>query len=227
MFDTLARSIRTATRTVSQAIHQVREDVRSARAKDPAAGSVTEVLTYPGLHAVWIHRLEHRLWTAGYHLLARLSSQVTRFLTGVEIHPAADLGRRVFVDHGMGVVIGETADIGDDVLMYHGVTLGGGSMRREKRHPTVCDDATIGANATLVGAITIGEGATVGAGAVVVEDVPPGVTVAGNPAEVVGRDGTEVTPYGVEPDDCGPDDGGRDQGEDDDPYRDQSECHPP
>jgi len=208
MLDTLTRSVRAAAGAVWRAGCLAREDVRHARAKDPAAGSVLEVLTYPGLHAVWLHRLEHRLWTGGYRLLARTSSQLTRFLTGVEIHPGADLGRRVFVDHGMGLVVGETAEIGDDVLLYHGVTLGGGSMRREKRHPTLGDGVTVGANATLVGAIEIGDGATVGAGAVVVDDVPPGVTVAGNPAEVVGRDGTEVTPYGVESDDGGADEPG-------------------
>ncbi len=198
MLDTLVRSARTAAGTIRATVTRLREDVRTARAKDPAAGSTAEVLTYPGLHAVWLHRLEHRLWTAGFEVTARLSSQLTRFLTGVEIHPAADVGRRVFVDHGMGVVVGETAEIGDDVLMYHGVTLGGGSMRREKRHPTVEDGVALGANATLVGAITVGEGATVGAGAVVVDDVPPDVTVAGNPAEIVGLDGTGVKPYGVE-----------------------------
>jgi serine O-acetyltransferase len=198
MLDSITRYARTATRTIRTAIAHLREDVRAARAKDPAAGSAAEVLTYPGLHAIWLHRLEHRLWTAGFRLTARLSSQVTRFLTGVEIHPAATVGRRVFVDHGMGVVIGETAEIGDDVLLYHGVTLGGSSMRREKRHPTVEDCVTLGANATLVGPITIGESATVGAGSVVVDDVPPENTVAGNPAEIVGEDGDEVIPYGVE-----------------------------
>jgi serine O-acetyltransferase len=156
------------------------EDVRTAQAKDPAARGVLEVLlTYPGLHAIWLYRVAHVLWTAGAHLPARLLSHLARGLTGVEIHPAATIGRRFFIDHGMGVVVGETADIGDDVLMYHGVTLGGNSMRREKRHPTVEDDVVLGANATLIGAITVGEGARVGAGAVVSDDVPAGATAVG------------------------------------------------
>jgi len=168
------------------------EDVRTARETDPAARSTAEVLLYAGLHAVWAHRLAHWLWTRDFQFTARLLSQVTRFFTGVEIHPAADLGRRVFVDHGMGVVVGETAEIGDDVNMYHGVTLGGDDPRPVKRHPTVEDGATLGANSTLVGDIVVGEGATVGAGAVVVEDVPPGATVAGNPARRV-DDETDAT----------------------------------
>jgi serine O-acetyltransferase len=174
----------------------VREDICAALENDPAARSVLAVLTYPGLHAVWTHRIEHALWTRGYRLLARVLSQLTRFLTGVEIHPAATFGRRVFIDHGMGVVIGETAEIGDDVQMYHGVTLGGNDPRPVKRHPTVEDGATLGANSTLIGDITIGAGATVGAGAVVVEDVPAGATVVGNPATIVDEDddGIEITP---------------------------------
>ncbi|ELZ24974.1 serine O-acetyltransferase [Halosimplex carlsbadense 2-9-1] len=164
---------------------RLREDVRTARETDPAAKSGAEVLLYAGLHAVWAYRLAHWLWTRDFHFTARLVSQLTRFLTGVEIHPGADLGRRVFVDHGMGVVIGETAEVGDDVAMYHGVTLGGDDPRPVKRHPTVGDRVTLGANATLVGDITIGDDASVGAGAVVVDDVPPGATVVGNPAEVV------------------------------------------
>jgi serine O-acetyltransferase len=165
---------------------QFREDVRTALAKDPAATSATEVvLTYPGLHAVWMYRLAHRLWDDGHKLAARLLSHLARFLTGVEIHPGAEAGDRLFIDHGMGVVVGETAEIGDDVLMYHGVTLGGTSMRREKRHPTLEDGVTVGADASLVGPITIGENATVGAGAVVVDDVPPDETVVGNPAKPV------------------------------------------
>lgn len=167
-------------------LSRIREDLRTAVETDPAAGSVAEALLYPGLHAVWIHVfLTHRLWNAGFHLLARFVSQTARFFTGVEIHPAAEVGRRVFVDHGMGVVVGETAEIGDDVSMYHGVTLGGDSPRRVDRHPTVGDGVTLGANATLVGDITVGQGATVGAGAVVVGDVPPGATVVGNPARRV------------------------------------------
>ncbi|MHB9285760.1 serine O-acetyltransferase [Halobacteriales archaeon Cl-PHB] len=164
---------------------RLREDVRTALDTDPAARSVPSVLLYAGLHAVWAHRVNQWLWNRGHHFTARFLSQVTRFLTGVEIHPAADLGRRVFIDHGMGVVVGETSEIGDDVTMYHGVTLGGNDPRPVKRHPTVEDGATLGANSTLVGDITVGEGATVGAGAVVVEDVPAGATVVGNPAAVV------------------------------------------
>lgn len=168
---------------------RIREDVRTARAKDPAAVSSFEVLlTYPGLHAIWLYRVAHTLHDRGFGLTARLLSHLTRWLTGVEIHPAATVGRRFFIDHGMGTVIGETAEIGDDVLMYHGVTLGGNSMRREKRHPTLEDGVTIGANATLIGDVTIGEGATVGAGAVVVEDVPADATVVGNPARVIDRE---------------------------------------
>lgn len=156
------------------------EDIRTAQAKDPAARGPLEVLlTYPGLHAIWLYRVAHVLWLSGLHLPARLLSHLARGLTGVEIHPAATIGRRFFIDHGMGVVIGETAEIGDDVLMYHGVTLGGNSMRREKRHPTIEDDAVLGANATLIGAITVGEEARIGAGAVVSDDVSAGTTMVG------------------------------------------------
>jgi serine O-acetyltransferase len=171
---------------------RLREDVRAALAKDPAATSaVTVALLYPGLHAVWGYRVAHALWERGFTFTARLLSQAVRLFTGVEIHPAADVGRRLFVDHGAAVVIGETAEIGDDVLMYHGVTLGGDSMRREKRHPTLEDGVTVGANATLLGDITVGENATVGAGSVVVESVPPETTVAGSPAEQVSGTGAE------------------------------------
>ncbi len=168
---------------------RLREDVRTARDTDPAAKSTAEVFLYAGLHAVWAYRLAHWLWTRELHFTARLVSQVARFFTGVEIHPGAELGRRVFVDHGMGVVIGETAEVGDDVAMYHGVTLGGDDPQPVKRHPTVGDGVTLGAQSTLVGDIIIGDGATVGAGAVVVEDVPPGATVVGNPAKIVDEDG--------------------------------------
>ncbi|EJN59302.1 serine O-acetyltransferase [Halogranum rubrum] len=161
-------------------VARLTEDVRTAQAKDPAArGALEVVLTYPGLHAIWLYRLAHSLWQSGWHLPARLLSHLARLFTGVEIHPGATIGRRFFIDHGMGVVVGETADIGDDVLMYHGVTLGGNSMRREKRHPTIEDDVVLGANATLIGAITVGEGARVGAGAVVSDDVPAGATMVG------------------------------------------------
>jgi serine O-acetyltransferase len=167
----------------------LRDDIRTAMAKDPAATSAAEiVLTYPGLHAVWLYRLAHVLWAHDHTFAARLLSHLARWLTGVEIHPGATVGDRLFIDHGMGTVVGETAEIGDDVLMYHGVTLGGKSMQRKKRHPTLEDGVTIGADATLLGPVTIGENATVGAGAVVVDDVPPGATVVGNPARPVDRD---------------------------------------
>jgi serine O-acetyltransferase len=168
---------------------RLREDARTALQKDPAATSVAEVLLYPGIHAVWAHRRIHALHERGYTFTARLLSQLVRFLTGIEIHPGATLGRRVFIDHGMGVVIGETAEVGDDVQLYHGVTLGGKSTHREKRHPTVEDGVVLGANATLIGPITVGEGSRVGAGAVVVKDVTAGETVVGNPARRVGTDG--------------------------------------
>ncbi|WP_254762404.1 serine O-acetyltransferase [Natrinema marinum] len=165
---------------------RIREDVRAMCERDPAATGWLEVLLgYPGLHAVWMHLLCHRLWNAGFGLTARLLSNLVRFLTGVEIHPAAEIGRRVTIDHGMGVVIGETAEIGDDVHMYHGVTLGGDANEPVKRHPTVESGAQLGANATLLGDITIGEDAAVGAGSVVTGDVEPGATVVGVPAERV------------------------------------------
>ena len=160
--------------------------MRTALAKDPAATSAATVaLLYSGLHAVWGYRIADALWLRDFRFSARFLSQFVRFLTGVEIHPAAEIGRRLFIDHGAAVVIGETAEIGDDVLLYHSVTLGGDSMRREKRHPTLEDGVTVGANATLLGDITIEENAAVGAGSVVVEDVKPGVTVAGVPAEPI------------------------------------------
>jgi serine O-acetyltransferase len=185
-------------------LDNLRSDIRTARKTDPAAHSTAEVLLYAGVHAVWLHRLAHWLDTRGHRLAARVLAQCSRWLTGVEIDPGAELGDRVFIDHGMGVVVGETAEIGDDVNMYHGVTLGGNDPRPIERHPTVEDGVTLGARSTLVGDITIGEGATVGAGAVVVDDVSPGATVAGNPAERIDepadraeRSG-DVTSEGVE-----------------------------
>lgn len=167
----------------------LREDVRTAFERDPAARSTLEVLTcYPGLHAVWLHRIAHHLWESGFLLMARLLSHLSRFLTGVEIHPGAEIGRRFFIDHGSGVVIGETAEVGDDVLMYHGCTLGGDSPHPEKRHPTVGDEVVIGAGATLLGPITVGSKSRIGAGSVVVDSVPEGETVAGVPAKPVGGD---------------------------------------
>jgi serine O-acetyltransferase len=189
-------------------LDRIREDIRTARETDPAATSTAEVLLYPGLHAVWCYRLAHALHDRGHSFAARLVSQLVRLFTGVEVHPAADIGRRFFIDHGMGVVVGETAEVGDDVTCYHGVTLGGDSPRREKRHPTVEDGVTLGANATLIGAITIGEGATVGAGAVVSKDVPAGATVAGNPARRIDAGDTAAADEATEGEElavCGPD----------------------
>ncbi|MFC5997668.1 serine O-acetyltransferase [Quadrisphaera sp. GCM10027208] len=169
------------------------EDLRTAASRDPAARSRLElVLAYPGLHALWLHRLAHRMWARpGLRLAARLLSHVNRALTGIEIHPGAVIGRRFFIDHGMGVVIGETAVVGDDVMLYHGVTLGGRSSSRGKRHPTLEDGVTVGAGARILGNITIGAGAQVGANAVVVKDVPPGAVVVGIPGRVRGTGGGE------------------------------------
>ena len=159
------------------------EDIQNVFRKDPAARSVPEVLLcYPGLHAVWLHRAAHALWDAGLRFPARLLSHLSRFLTGVEIHPGAKIGRRFFIDHGMGVVIGETSEIGDDVLLYQGVVLGGTSLEHVKRHPTIGDGAVIGAGAIVLGAIKVGERARIGAGSVVVREVPADTTVFGVPA---------------------------------------------
>jgi serine O-acetyltransferase len=162
---------------------RVREDIAAARRHDPAARSSAEVfLAYSGLHAIWGYRVAHRLWQWRLHLIARLYSQFIRFATGVEIHPGATIGRRLFIDHGMGVVIGETAVVGDDVVIYHGVTLGGTSTRREIRHPTIGNGVVIGASASVLGAITIGEHSVIGAHAVVVADAPPNSVLTGIPA---------------------------------------------
>ncbi|MGW2673639.1 serine O-acetyltransferase EpsC [Kocuria rhizophila] len=165
---------------------RLHEDLETARTHDPAARSTAEiVLNYSGLHAIWAHRLSHRLWqNPERRLLARTVSQLARFATGVEIHPGATIGRRFFIDHGMGVVIGETAEIGDDVMLYHGVTLGGRSMAPVKRHPTVEDRVTIGAGAKVLGPITVGRDSAVGANAVVVKDVPEDSIVTGIPGKV-------------------------------------------
>ncbi len=165
----------------------VQEDLDAALIRDPATTSRLEMaLASPGLHAIWVHRLAHGLWSRGgsWRLPSRLLSQAARAATGVEIHPGARIGRRFFIDHGMGVVIGETAEVGDDVMLYHGVTLGGRSMARIKRHPTVGDGATLGAGARVLGPVTIGVGAQVGANAVVVKDVPDGAVATGVPARV-------------------------------------------
>ena len=164
----------------------IKEDINSVFDRDPAARSVFEVLTcYPGLHARIIHRMAHRLWRANFKWLARFVSHIGRFLTGIEIHPGATIGRRFFIDHGMGVVIGETAEIGDDVTLYHGVTLGGTSWKEGKRHPTLGRGVVVGAGAKILGPITIGDEAKIGSNAVVVKDVPAGATAAGIPARIL------------------------------------------
>ena len=164
----------------------LREDLQAARDRDPSARSLFEIaLGYPGVHAVWFHRIAHRMWREpALRLPARLLSQAVRVLTGIEIHPGAELGRRLFIDHGMGVVIGETAEVGDDVLLFHGVTLGGRSMRPGKRHPTLGDNVTVGAGAKILGPVSIGSGVQVGANAVVITDVPTDHLAVGIPARL-------------------------------------------
>jgi serine O-acetyltransferase len=165
---------------------RIRDDIRSVFERDPAARSTVEVLlAYPGLHAVWSHRVAHRLWRWRLKLIARLLSQLTRWLTGIEIHPGATIGDRFFIDHGMGVVIGETAEIGDDCTLYHGVTLGGTSREKQKRHPTLGKGVVVGAGAKILGSIMIGDNARVGCNSVVVKDVPAGATVVGIPGRIV------------------------------------------
>lgn len=165
---------------------QLREDVRSVFDRDPAARSFVEVLTcYPGIHALIFHRCSHALWRAGWYWAARFLAHFSRWLTGIEIHPGARIGRRFFIDHGMGVVIGETAEIGDDVTLYHGVTLGGTSWNAGKRHPTLANGVVVGAGAKILGPIRIGEGAKIGSNAVVVKEVPDGATAVGNPARLI------------------------------------------
>ena len=165
---------------------RIREDIQVARERDPAARNALEVLlTYPGLHAMLIHRLAHGLAVHGWITLPRLITHLGRFVTGIEIHPRAEIGRRLFIDHGMGIVIGETAVIGEDCHLYQGVTLGGTSTRREKRHPTLEDHVVVGAGAEIIGAVTIGAHARIGAGSVVVSNVPPFATVVGVPGHIV------------------------------------------
>ena len=164
----------------------LKQDIQTVFTKDPAARSVLEVIfCYPGLHALWFHRLAHFLWRHKLRFLARFISQIGRFLTGIEIHPGAKIGRHFFIDHGAGVVIGETAEIGDDVLIYQGVVLGGTTSKKEKRHPTIGNDVVIGTGAVALGAITIGDGAKIGSGSVVIRSVPPGATVVGIPGRIV------------------------------------------
>lgn len=197
-------------------LSHLRENIAAIRQKDPAARSNWEVLTcYPGLHAVLFHRLAHGCWTLGFKWLARFISQTARFLTGIEIHPGATIGRRVFIDHGMGVVVGETAVVGDDCTIYQGVTLGGTSLTRgAKRHPTLEAGVIVGAGAQVLGGFTVGEGAKIGSNAVVVKPVPAGATAVGNPARVIvperrqsrpGAEGNgavkpEFSAYGITPD---------------------------
>lgn len=172
---------------------RIREDIEAVFAKDPAAKTVREVLCcYPGLHALWLHRVAHFLWQHKLLFLGRLLSHISRWLTGVEIHPGAKIGRRAFIDHGMGVVIGETAEIGDDVLMYQGVVLGGTTKRKTKRHPTIGNKVVIGAGATLLGAITVGDNVLIGAGSVVIKSVPAGATVVGVPGRIAGPKAPEL-----------------------------------
>ncbi|QEP43698.1 serine O-acetyltransferase [Ectothiorhodospiraceae bacterium BW-2] len=167
---------------------RLREDIRCIFDRDPAAHSLAEVLlTYPGLHAVLFHRMAHRLWHWRLSLLAKLVATFSRWLTGIEIHPAAVIGRRFFIDHGMGVVIGETAVIGDDCTLYHGVTLGGTSWQAGKRHPTLGNDVVVGAGAKVLGPLEVGDGARIGSNAVIVKGVPPRTTVVGVPGRVVRR----------------------------------------
>jgi serine O-acetyltransferase len=167
-------------------LDRIREDIKAFYDKDPAAKSNLEIiLAYPGFHAVVLHRLAHRLYLRRVPVLPRLVSHFTRFITGIEIHPGAQLGRRLTIDHGMGIVIGETAEVGDDVLLYQGVTLGNARFQRGKRHPTVGNNVVIGAGAKVLGPITVGDGARVAAGAVVINDVPPNTTAAGVPAKAI------------------------------------------
>lgn len=178
---------------------RIAEDIASARDHDPAArGSAEVFFIYSGLHAVWWHRLSHRLWARGLRFLPRAISQTLRFFTGIEIHPGATLGRRLFIDHGMGVVIGETAEIGDNVTLYQGVTLGGTGKEKGKRHPTIGDNVIIAAGAKVLGSFRVGDNAKIGAGAVVLKEVPPNCTVVGVPGRVVACHGRRVDTVDLE-----------------------------
>jgi serine O-acetyltransferase len=164
---------------------RLKEDIRTAIAKDPAARNSFEVFfTYPGLHAIWLHRIAHFFWNKRLLFICRLISNLNRLFTGIEIHPGAKIGKRLFIDHGMGVVIGETSEIGDDVLIYAGVVLGGTSLKKKKRHPSIGDKVLIGTGAAVLGPVKIGEGARIGASSVVIEDVPKNSTVVGIPARI-------------------------------------------
>lgn len=185
---------------------QIRDDINSVFDRDPAARSSLEVFfCYPGLHAVWFHRLAHWLWGHQFFFLGRLTSHLGRFLTGIEIHPGARIGKRFFIDHGMGVVIGETAEIGNDVTLYHGVTLGGVTWDKVKRHPTLEDKVVIGSGAKVLGPFTVGRGAKIGSNSVVVREVPPNATVVGIPGKIVlapeaAKDGRPDLEHGKLPD---------------------------
>jgi serine O-acetyltransferase len=178
---------------MSHLIASIREDVATVRERDPAAKSRVEVfLCYAGLHAVWFYRINHWLWNHSFLLLARWLSQVARFLTGIEIHPGAKIGRRLFIDHGVGVVIGETAIVGDDVTLYQGVTLGGTGKEHGKRHPTIEDEVVIGGGAKVLGNITVGRNCRIGAGSVVLRSVPENSTVVGVPGHIIFRNGERI-----------------------------------
>lgn len=175
-------------------LERMRQDVRTVLERDPAARSALEVvLCSPGVHAIWIHRVAHGLWCGGWLLAARWVSHVGRFVTGIEIHPAAILGPGLFIDHGMGIVIGETAEVGRNVSILQGVTLGGTSLKREKRHPTIGDNVMIGAGAKVIGGFTIGAGSRIGAGSVVVREVPENCVVVGVPGRITFRNGERVS----------------------------------
>lgn len=181
-------------------VNTIREDLKNAREHDPAArGDVENAIVYSGLHAIWAHRVAHWLWQRDMKGLARILAQGTRLLTGIEIHPGATIGRRFFIDHGMGIVIGETAEIGEGVMLYHGVTLGGQVLTQTKRHPTIEDNVTIGAGAKVLGPITIGEGSSIGANAVVTKDVPAKHIAVGIPAKARPRKDSECIKL-VDPD---------------------------
>src|SRR5437763_2939202 len=172
----------------------LRRDIRTVFERDPALRSRLEAFfCYPGVHALVFHRVAHRLWGAGWVATARVLSHFSRFMTGIEIHPAARLGPGLFIDHGMGVVIGETAEVGENVTLLHGVTLGGTSLKKEKRHPTLGNNVVVGASAGIFGAFTIGSGSRIGAGSVVVREVPPNSVVVGVPGRVTSRDGQRIT----------------------------------
>lgn len=171
----------------------IKSDIRAVFDRDPAARSVFEVvLTYAGLHAIWMHRIAHAIWKRRGYTLARMISQFSRFLTGIEIHPGAVIGKGLFIDHGMGVVIGETCEIGDYVTLFQGVTLGGSGKEKGKRHPTLCDHVLVGSGAKILGSFEIGENSRIGANSVVLREVPPNSTVIGIPGKVVVQDGVRI-----------------------------------